>query len=332
MNLVSKERLSVVLKTVISIVLIVSLVFGMTACNASSSNSNNDLEAILNDTADMLLQRNTKPTYGSVGGEWLVFGMSKWGGELPEGWLDSYYEELELHLKNTNGVLDERKYTEYSRVIIALTAMGKNPMDVAGYNLLLPLGDYEKTTFQGINGAIFALLALDSGNYEVPVNSDAGIQATRDMYIDYILDRELESGGWSLTGDEADVDITAMAIQALAKYQEDSEVKEATDRGLSVLSQCQTENGGFISYGAESCESIAQTIVALTELGIPMDDERFVKKGNTLEDRLLDFMAEDKGFKHILEGDSDPMATEQAFYALVSLNRVNQGMISLYKM
>ena len=63
-----------------------------------------------------------------------------------------------------------------------------------------------------------------------------------------------------------------------------------------------------------------------------MDDERFVKKGNTLEERLLDFMAEDKGFKHILEGDSDPMATEQAFYALVSLNRVNQGMTSLYKM
>lgn len=331
MNLSAKTKLAKFTEVILSILLIISLVLGMTACSNAPTNDN-DLDVILNNTASMLLQKTTEPTYGSVGGEWLVLGMSKWGGELPEGWLDSYYEELELHLKNTNGVLDERKYTEYCRVIIALTAMGKNPMDVAGYNLLLPLGDYEKTTFQGINGAIFALLALDSGNYEVPVNSDAGIQATRDMYIDYILDRELESGGWSLTGDEADVDITAMAIQALAKYQEDSEVKESTDRGLSVLSQCQTENGGFISYGAESCESIAQTIVALTELGIPMDDERFVKKGNTLEDRLLDFMAEDKGFKHILEGDSDPMATEQAFYALVSLNRVNQGMTSLYKM
>ena len=71
-------------------------------------------------------------------------------------------------MKEHEGNLHDKKYTEYSRVIVALTAIGKNPADVAGYNLLTPLGDYEKTIWQGMNGPIWALIALDSGNYDMP--------------------------------------------------------------------------------------------------------------------------------------------------------------------
>ncbi len=77
-----------------------------------------------------------------------------------------------------------KKYTEYSRVIIALTSIGKDPKNVGGYNLLLPLGDFEKTTWQGINGAIWALIALDCGQYDMPYNADAQIHATREMYVE----------------------------------------------------------------------------------------------------------------------------------------------------
>ena len=135
-----------------------------------------------------------------------------------------------------------------------------------------------------------------------------------------------------MSGGDAEADITAMVLQALAKYQDREDVAEATERALEVLSEQQNEEGGYTAYDVESSETISQVIVALTELGISIDDERFVKNGRTLEDRLLDFRAEDGGFKHVLDGESDMIATEQAFYALVALDRAEQGMPSLYRL
>ena len=197
---------------------------------------------------------------------------------------------------------------------------------------MLPLADFEQTVFQGINGPIFALLALDSRNYEIPENVAGTTQATRELYIAYILDRELPGGGWSLAGGEAEIDITAMALQALAKYRDRQDVADAVDRGLAVLSERQNENGDYTAYDADSSETVSQVIVALTELGISVEDPRFVKTGNTLKDRLLDFLAEDNGVRHVPEGETDLIATEQAFYALVAIQRAEQGKTSLYDM
>lgn len=133
-------------------------------------------------------------------------------------------------------MLHEKKYTEYSRVILGLTAAGYDPTDVAGYDLTMALGDFDKTIWQGINGPIFALIALDCGNYVIPRNPEAVTQATRDMYVDEILRRQLSDGGFSLLGgsvsataadEESDPDITAMALQALAKYRNRDDVTGA---------------------------------------------------------------------------------------------------------
>lgn len=330
MEIKMKEK--VLLKQCIAAVLIFTMLMAISACGNKQSENNKSLDTILADTADMLLDSTPQPVFGSVGGEWTTFGLARWGGDVPQEWFDSYYEAVESYVKECGGVLDERKYTEYSRVILALTAIGKDPTDVGGYNLLVPLADYEQTIFQGINGPIYALLALDSGNYEIPANETGSTQATRELYVDYILSNEVAGGGWSLAGGEAEVDLTAMALQALAKYQEQQAVSDAIDRGLEVLSSRQNDNGGYLAYEVDSSESISQVIVALTELGISMEDERFVKNETTLEERLLDFMAEDHGFKHVIDGETDLIATEQAFYALTALYRMEQGQSSLYSM
>ena len=315
-------------KIMLSLLLVTALVFGTAACGKSD----NEREAILADTASMLLENTKQPVYGSVGGEWLVFGLSRWDGDVPQEWFDSYYEAVESYVKECDGVLDERKYTEYSRVIIALSAIGKNPADVGGYNMLTPLADFEQTCFQGLNGPVYALLALDSGDYEIPEKVTENTQATRELYVDSILGKESEGGGWSLAGGPAEADITAMVLQALAKYTEREDVNEAVERALTVLSELQNENGGYSSYDAESSETIAQVIVALAELGVSIDDERFVKNGHSLEDRLMDFQAENLKFKHVLDSEGDMIATEQAFYALTALQRVETGKSSLYRM
>ena len=283
-------------------------------------------------TAACLIDLVPEPGFGSVGGEWSVIGLTRWEGELPENWTDRYWDNLCDYVSGCQGILHERKYTEYSRVILAVTAIGKDPADVAGYNLLQPLADYEQTIFQGVNGPAFALIALDSGSYEIPENTAGSTQATRELYVDYILSMEAETGGWGLAGGEADPDVTAMALQALARYQQREDVAAATGRAVEYLSARQNENGGFTSFGSESSESIAQVIVALTELGISMDDARFVKNGSTLPDALLRFRQSDGGFSHLIDGETDLLATEQAFYALVAAERMAEGKTSLYSM
>lgn len=291
------------------------------------------LNTIISDTAEYLYETVPDPKVGSIGGEWAVLGLARSGAEIPAAYYEKYYQNVEDYVQNCGGVLHDRKYTEYARVILALTAIGKNPADVAGYNLLMPLGDYQKTVWQGINGSVWALIALDSGAYEMPKNPGAEIQATREMYLNHILERQTSDGGWALSGDIADPDITAMALQALSKYQDREPVKQATERGLSSLSEMQNANGGFSSWNTENSESCAQVLTALCELNLSLENPRFVKNGKTVLDNLLSYSVPGKGFLHTLKGTgSSQMATEQCFYALIAAQRRAEGKTSLYNM
>lgn len=183
---------------------------------------------------------------------------------------------------------------------------------------------------QGNNGPIWALIAFDSHAYEIPEGD-----VTREALIAYILDVHLEDGGWALSGTVSDVDMTAMAIQALAPYYDtDADVKAAVDEGLAWLSQVQMADGGYLSAdGYANCESSAQVIVALTALGIdPENDTRFVKNGISVVDAMCGFYVEGGGFKHLADGALDGMATEQGYYALTSYFRLLKGETSLYDM
>ena len=297
-----------------------------------------NIDKVISDTASYIYQTVDNPQVSSVGGEWAILGLARSGFDIPKEYYDRYYANLEEYLRSRNGVLHNKKYTEYSRVILALTSIGKNPENVGGYNLLLALADYEKTIWQGINGPIWALIALDSGNYEIPQNEKASIQATREMYINRILEYQLSDGGWSLTGSKddstkSDADITGMALQALAKYKDDERVNTAINKALDCMSNNQDNEGGFSSWGTSNSESCVQMIVALCELDIPINDSRFVKNGNTILDNLMNYYEPGKGFKHILDGqESNLMASEQGLYGMVALKRIRDGESSLYKM
>ena len=257
------------------------------------------------------------------GNEWSIIGLAR-AGKLDETAAAAYYDNIVDTLKdNGSAKLNDNKSTENSRVILALTAIGIDPTDVAGYNLLESVEDMEYVTKQGINGAIFALIAFDSHDYTTSL---------RQELVKYILDARLDDGGWALTGQESDPDITAMALQALAPYTDDEDVKVAVEEALTWLSQIQNADGGFSSFGAANSESCAQVITALTALGIdPATDVRFVKNGYTVMDALLNY-ALSEGFEHITGQGTDQMATEQAYYAMVAYERMMSGDTSLYDM
>ncbi len=288
-------------------------------------------------SAAYMLDRVSQPQVGAIGGEWAVIGLARSGYEVPQSYWDTYYAVVEEQVEASQGVLHDKKYTEFSRVILALTAIGADPTNVAGYNLLAPLGDFDKTVWQGINGPIWALIALDSGNYAMPQNASATTQATRQMYVEEILSRQLDCGGWNLTdrggAGEADPDVTGMALQALAPYQDQEVVKEAVEKGLTNLSQCQDADGGYASYETSNSESVVQVIVALCALGIDLEDERFVKNGNSVLDNLLSYQQKDGSFLHTSQGHGDSqMASEQGLYGLVAAGRAEEGKSGLYEM
>lgn len=300
------------------------------------------LDGAIMDTAKYMYKTVKAPQVGSIGGEWAVLGLARSGYTIPDTYYQNYYKTVESYVKACQGVLHEKKYTEYSRLIVALTSIGQDPSDVAGYNLLTALGDYEKTIWQGMNGPIWALIALDSGQYAMPKNPQAKVQATREMYIDRILDCQLTDGGWSLFGGTkagtsedsvSDPDITGMALQALAKYQNRRDVKQACEEALTCMSKMQNSQGGYSSWGTANSESCVQMLVALCEMGISIDDQRFVKNGHTLLDNLMTFYVEGKGFLHTQSGSgSNQMASEQGFYGLVAVQRALKGESSLYRM
>lgn len=295
-----------------------------------------DLQKAVDESAAYMLNAVKDPQVGSFGGEWAVLGLARSGYNVPQSYYDKYLRTVESYVKACGGNLHDKKYTEYSRVIVTLSSIGADPSNVAGYNLLTPLGDFDKTIWQGINGPIWALIALDSGGYEMPDNPKAAKQATRQMYIDEILSRQLDDGGWNLTdkggAGTADADLTGMALQALAKYQDQSAVKAATDKALVCLSGMQDGKGGFSSWGTTNSESCVQVIVALCELGIDLNDSRFVKNGYTLLDNLMTFRQTDGSFLHTANGSgSNQMASEQGFYGMNAALRSMKGEQSLYR-
>ena len=279
----------------------------------------------VSDIAEYITKTVSDPVPGSVGGEWAVLGLAQSDADVPAEYFEKYYSHLCSYVSGCGGVLHDRKYTEYSRTVLALTAIGKNPADVAGYDLIAPLTDYDKVIIQGINGPVWALIALDCGDY-LP-ESDV-----RSRYIDYILSKEKQSGGWSLSSSsaEADVDVTSMVLTALSNYRDNEKVADAVERGLDFLSEMQNNNGGYINYNTENSESSAQVLTAISSLGISYNDERFVKNGNTLVDSILSFYNAENGFSHTTSPNL--MATEQCFYSLVAANRLATGAPSLFDM
>lgn len=285
-----------------------------------------NLDTIYKTTGDFMATLGT-PTVNSTGGEWMVIGLARSGRTVPAGYYDNVVEYVKAKA-DANERLHPAKVTDNARVILALTAIGKDVTNVGGHNLLKGLDSMDYVQTQDINGPIFTLIALDSHNY--PTMGDV----TREKLIQVILDAQLPDGGWNLSGENADPDMTAMAIQALAPYYKTNEtVKAAVDKALEALSALQRSDGGFGSWGTVNSESCAQVIVALTALGIdPTADSRFVKNGHTVLDALAGFYVTGGGFRHTAGGERNDMATEQGYYALAAYYRFLNGQTRLYDM
>lgn len=290
-------------------------------------------ENIFNEVTDKF-NNGEVPIVNSIGGEWKVIGLSR-ASQISDTFKEGYFKNAYEYVKAIgSSKLHNAKSTDNSRMILALTSLGYDVTDIAGYNLLEPLGDFDYDVKQGVNGAIWALIALESNDYKVPSLSDDEMAALKDKLINFILDNQMSNGGFTLNGDEDDVDITAMAVQALAKYYNESEaVEDAVDGALRYFEMVQNSDGSFGNYAATNCESTAQVVIALSVMGInPRTETRFIKNGVSVMSALNSLYLSDGNFCHLKGGDANEMATEQAYLALVAYKRLVENSTSIYDM
>jgi len=314
-------------KTCLSIILAFAVLTPLLPGAVGSEAS--DDQTFISDIAEILLRIVPAPGIEQTGGDWAVIALARSGLQLPEGYVRDYYFKAAEQLEAVGGELSKVKYSEYSRVAIAMTAIGADPRNVGGYDVLAPLLDYDATVYQGINGPAFALIALYASGYKNVLVTD--------RYIDYILDYQLPDGGFALSGTVSDPDTTAMALTALStctsnEGERRADVMTAIDRGVERLSALQRGTGGFTSFSSTNSESVSQAMIALSSIGIHLNDERFVKNGNSLSDNLLTYYIEGQGFEHEIGGGVNLMATEQALCALAAVWRQNTELNGFYDM
>ena len=133
-----------------SISLLLAVILMLSICVPAMAATEKEITSAVTKSAEYMLGAVKTPQVGSIGGEWAVIGLARSGYDVPQEYWDAYYATVEDYVESCKGILHKKKYTEYSRVTVALTAIGADPTDVAGYNLLTALGDFEKTIWQGI--------------------------------------------------------------------------------------------------------------------------------------------------------------------------------------
>ena len=301
-----------------------------------------NFDKVYADTKKYIQNNVPAPVVAYDRGEWAVLGLARAGVELSDAYIQAYYDKVVAYVQKNMGadgvLVDPESHnptvTDNERIILALTAIGKDPANVGGKNLLTALQDKDimqvtDTSKTDINGLVFGLLALNSGNY------------TQDSYwlVQAILTQQNADGSWSANAETkpaSDVDMTAMALQALAPYYNeggDATVNTAVDKALQWLS------AKYKGTGYTSAESCAQVVVALSALQLNANsDSSFVKtvdgaSTSVLGDLLRYYLGKGQGFKHAASGNTaDQKATEQALYAMAAYERYCRRTNALYDM
>ena len=262
------------------------------------------------------------------GNEWGMITLAKFD-LLTDEIKESYAKSVKEYLDSIGTAkISNTRSTAVSGVVLALSGMGENVYDFYGYNLLEPLSDMDYITNQGINGAMYALMAFDTNaEYDIPKAAEGVNQTTREKLIAEILNAQGKDGGWSFdVGNKSDADMTGIALQALAPYKDNESVKPAIEKALAFLSDNQGENGGFTSYGSQDSESCSQVIAGLTMLDIDvLTDSRFIKDGNTAFDMLMRYYRNYGQFAHYEDGEENSISTSQAYYAIAVMYESKNG-------
>ena len=239
------------------------------------------------------------------GDEWYIISLRQW---IP-GQLDfsEYRKAYEEYVSKT----DIKNATAKLKAALTLQAVGSKSSFI---NKAADEGIGEG----GVMSWIYGLHVLNNGAVSSKHSTDSAIEE--------LLKLQLADGGWAVMGDNGDVDVTAMAVQALAPHKDREDVGPAMEKALDLLALRQKDSGYFSSFGDDNSESASQVLMALSAAGVDCtEDERFIKNGKTVRDIIASFKVSDGKYAHSVGGEVNASATLQALYALVSCKMFLEG-------
>ena len=278
------------MKRWIAVLLLVAIAAGL--CGSVFAAQRADAAAAEQTTAQYLLESIPEP---GVDHGVEIFALAASGTAVPEGYFSRYYNALAARLQQSRGALGQTRYQDYAQAVLTLTAIGRDPRSVCGYDLTQPLLDYQSVADSGLRGVAYALLALDCGGY---AQEETSAPTARELYVNYLLNRQLTDGGWAFSGSEGSARATAIVLQALSGYEANTGVRGALTLGVEYLASAQSADGGYGSAQAD-----ADVILALVQLGISINDGRFVKNTYSVMDALLRYHTPDTGLKRSAYAD-----------------------------
>ncbi|MFA5482503.1 MAG: prenyltransferase/squalene oxidase repeat-containing protein, partial [Bacilli bacterium] len=334
-------------KLFVLILIVVSLL--SISINANSKDTNETIDNYLSNfsSEDLLdIQKNA----GNNFDDWFFLSILRSKKEIDYNLYKGMLRNYIIDSYREKGNLSNNLITEWHRLIMLSSSVGLDPRAIVlndeNYNLLMD-GIYNTKNNnllekQGINSYVFALIALDSFGFKEIDNND---YHSRKSLIENIISFELDGGGFAYSKTEADIDMTALVIQALSEYynslyvynvynriQEktiETNVKDVIDRALVIISTSQKNDGDFESYEISNVESTAQVLISLTSLGIDIDnDSRFIKNNNTVYDGIIKYQNSDGTFRR--NDYSNKISGYQAFMGLVAYDRWLNNMRSIY--
>ena len=261
--------------------------------------------------ADVVYATSEFVLKNGVQSDWQAIGLAQAGYKVP----DSYLQALSSKVAAAKGTFT--RATDYARITLAVRALGGNPADFAGYNLIEKLYNNDTITGQTLNNAAYVLLALDSGTYTMPDNA----KWTPAKLLAEILAKQNTDGGFTLTTGASDPDMTAMVLTVLAGHKNDPAANTAGQRAAAWLAAAQDKNGGY----GDSSESVAQAIIGLSSFGIDPAGAEYTRGNVNLVGKLLSFSTAGGGFAHNAGGGYNQLSTEQALEALVAYSLFSTG-------
>ena len=253
----------------------------------------------------------TLPDMIGMGGEWYAIALHQRGSDCS---LTAYNEALQAYLRDRQSGEDGAVVRQRYAMALLATGGGGHYLSGVAADTVGALGHMSY---------VYGLHLLHNG---------VTPSVSEDEMLDYLLAAQAPDGGWSLQGASApsDVDVTAMTLQALSPYRERDDVLAAAEAAWDFLSEAQTENGDFYSYGVTCPESGAQVIIALCAWGMDVLDARFVKGEQTLLDGIARYRLDNGCYAHTLDGGENVTATVQVLCAAVAMERAADGRAPFY--
>ena len=234
-------------------------------------------------------------------------------------------------------------YTYAAGAVRAMQYLGMDPGDVNGLDYIAPLTNTTKLDTPHTFNFTSYLYDIASINPEVWRSRGVDGDALAERFIDRVLADQTSDGGFDdyygfsvatakegeTVLEQSSVPETISALSALAPYRDKENVAAAIEAGLTYLSSVQLSDGSF-AYTNRAWRDAPNGAVTLSmlslmdKLDISIDDERFVKNGNTVADAMRTFYVDGVGFISDFEVDAPLDGLDTLGYCRVSSSSEDQ--------